>query len=53
MEVKVEAEVTSFRIVSTSESPVNVEIWGRFTFAERANILFRCTVMVCKKPHPR
>ena len=53
MEVKVEAEVASFRIESTSESPVNVEISGRFTFAERANILLRCIVMVCNKPHPR
>ena len=52
-EVKVEAEVASFRIVTTSEDPVNVEISGLFTFAERAKVLFRCTAMVYSKPQQR
>ena len=41
-----EAEVKSFRVMSTSESPVKVEISGDFIFAERANVLSCCTGMV-------
>ena len=44
-----EAEVKSFRVMSTSESPVKVEISGDFILAERANVLSCCTGMVWNK----
>ena len=53
VEVDTKAEVESFRVLSKSESPVNVEI-SLFSLAERANILSRCTamimIMICDKP---
>ena len=48
-EVEVEAESDSFRVMSTSESPVKVKISEAFICAERANALSRCTAMVCNK----